>query len=1443
MAAWSLMVASLSVGFSHVVAAAEPAQSPLFMSQPVRPLAMLNMSNDHQLFFKLYDDYSDVDEDGIPDNTYVHSLSYPYYGYFASDVCYTYRNARFEPTSEADGDGYCNQGGSGSEWSGNFLNWATMTRMDAVRKILYGGLRSTDTEDETVLERAFLPNDAHSFTKYYNGADVARLTPFSVTTGLENTAATGITFCNTTDPSNRSQLSQNVDSAPLLKVVEGNYSLWASNERWQCRWGENVSGNQGKNGNDPSRSGIHAYSDSPNKADVSLGLSDYNVRVKTCDKEYDRGDCKSYNGSWKPVGLLQEKGDNDSVHFGLMTGSYGKNKSGGVLRKNIGSIKDEINPENGVFVDPGEAEGESVGSIIQTLDKLRIYGYRFDNGTYHGTSGSDNCIWARSSFDDGDCTNWGNPQSEIYLESLRYLVGLDPTPAYNVDDSDRIEGLNTASWNDPIGEDNYCAPVGVIQFNASTSSYDGLGAGAATDIGLPNVHTATKEVGDLEGITGNQYFVGEVLDSEKKDAQDQLCTAKLVNSLAKVRGTCPDAPRLEGSYHIAGLASYARTEALPISSLATTRTEPVTTYGVALAPAVPSVTVLVPGTENQTINIQPACRDRRLSPQGNCAIVDFKIIEQDETGTGDNVTQRSGSLYVNWEDSEQGGDFDQDMWGVIDYTLTADELSVRTEVMAQSSGGQMGFGYILSGTEEEGFKVHAGINNYTYGTSCTLQPNGHTNCSCRYSGEQGQCNTDLSRTRTDNEVVYDIKNSSAEPLRQPLYYAAKWGGYKDDSATDTAIRDSDAENYYFARDPVELKVSLGEAIDDLVSGVGTASAVATNSTRLQEGGYIYQALFDSDDWSGAIRAFEVQQDVVISDEAAFSTDSRMQTSNAGRDLYTYSPDDGGKLTDFTWGSLSDTQKTLLMDGDGEAVGVNRSLWLAGDRSLEGQEEFRERERLLGDVVNSSPVYLGGRDYGYSLLPDDQGGDEYADFVEYKSTQTPTLFVGANDGMLHAFYAEGPQALSERFAYVPNGVYSKLAKLVDPDYGLAHLTHEYTVDGPLAVGDAYVNGEWKSVLVGTLGAGGKSVFALDVTSPDDPKLLFELSVSELSAKGELGYVMEPPQIARMANGRWAMVFGNGADAGASQLFVIDLEDPLSSYTRVIDTEAGAGLSGVALLGDAFGEIYKAYAGDLSGNMWVFDLSGTNQDGWDVGLGGQPLFEARDAGGNAQPITGSPTLGFNSHKKHVSETSDGVIMVYFGTGKYFDVDDNVPGASEHVNSFYAIADLGTPITYTVGGRANVLHDKHMSVSDGTRKVSGEGEDGPDWENGSVNGWFMDLDLITGERVVNKPLLMFDRLIFATVIPSQEACKRGGESWLMELEAIGDRYVDKTLLDENKWFEDLIPGDLTSTLVDDKEGKLLINTSGGEEKEEKDLKPDEEDLNIPGDALGRQSWRQLQ
>lgn len=216
---------------------------PLSVQTQSQQSIMLAMSLDHQLFIKAYNDFSDLDKDGVPDNTYLpHHI---YVGYFDPTLCYENQpytgesESHFIPVGRRTLDTEIPKCLSG-QWSGNFLNWATMTRIDLVRQVLYGGYRYIDDPDLTVLERSYLPHDAHSFAKYVPGdidLDGLAVVPTSNTECAANPThakCLGYTFCNTTRPPAPNILSQDVMEPPLLRVVKGNYMLWDAGERYQC---------------------------------------------------------------------------------------------------------------------------------------------------------------------------------------------------------------------------------------------------------------------------------------------------------------------------------------------------------------------------------------------------------------------------------------------------------------------------------------------------------------------------------------------------------------------------------------------------------------------------------------------------------------------------------------------------------------------------------------------------------------------------------------------------------------------------------------------------------------------------------------------------------------------------------------------------------------------------------------------------------------------------------------------------------------------------------------------------------------------------------------------------------------------------------------------------------------------------------------------------------
>ena len=591
--------------------------------------------------------------------------------------------------------------------------------------------------------------------------------------------------------------------------------------------------------------------------------------------------------------------------------------------------------------------------------------------------------------------------------------------------------------------------------------------------------------------------------------------------------------------------------------------------------------------------------------------------------------------------------------------------------------------------------------------------------------------------------------------------------------------------FFSAERPEDLVMAFEETLNRVMERQSSASAVATNSTRLATETVIYQARFNSADWSGQLLAIPLNSDGSIG-TVLWDAAEKIPAA-ASRNIKTWN---GTAGADFTWDGLSPDQRQTLLGSSG-SDGSGLVNYLRGDASGEVRNggSYRNREKVLGDIVNSDPVFAGSQNFGYDLLPGTEGST-YKAFLATKSSVPKMLYVGANDGMLHGFDASTGV---ERFAYVPNDLMTKLTQLSSPSY-----SHQYYVDGSPWVGDAYLNGAWRSVLVGGTGAGGKAVFALDVSNPASfsaSHVLWEFT------HADLGYTIGQPIIARLNDGRWAAVFGNGyaSTGGTAKLFIVYLDANASDGWQlgtdflVLDTNTTAanGLSSPTLYdsnGDRIADY--VYAGDLQGNVWKFDLSSTNPSQWKVanrsGSTPIPFFTARNAANQVQPITAPIEIG------PAPSGGEGV-MLYFGTGRFFAVGDNT---NTQVQTFYALWDNYTnnnEITYSCTSNSC---NRDSTLQAQTILYEGSGPGGNSvrvTSNASVDynskrGWYLDLKYPNtaagekGERVVSAPLLRHGRVIFTTLIPSSDPCKFGGGSWIMELAASTGSRLDHSVFDLN-------------------------------------------------------------
>jgi type IV pilus assembly protein PilY1 len=1507
------------------------------------------MSKDHQLSYRAYDEYSDLDGDGISETTYKHSFNY--YGYFDSYKCYQYSgtSSRFEPVSITS-DKYCS-----GNWSGNFLNWATMSRMDVLRKVLYGGLRSTDSSSSgTVLERAFLPTDAHSFAKYYKGADLTKLTPFDASqtapiraksgvndnsrstqytagrkeyiypgsvptggpavtscqatvdayiaahsdplspvtapddynciwfktgsnfgssftpvvgdqleatydvdkngvaastekeritgtvialdgsqnftlmvtsdgfTGTSTTARkdwvftilsqTSASMCNTTlgSDSGDNRYSHTNTNAPLLRIAKGDYQLWNANERWQCYWSEEKSAS---NGNSVAITGLASASSNPSKASqgIKVGANgpDFTVRVKVCDPAMiGKENCEAYpNGNYQPIGLLQQYGETNSAEFALLTGSFAKNTSGGVIRSNMGSFRTEVNYKtDGTFT--------SANNIVYTLNKLRIYGYDYNDGTYIG---ADNCTFQLTGLTDNQCTSWGNPMGEMFLETLRYLGGLTPTTAFtytNFGSKDAALGLPQPKWVDPFtrGSDAarvaveaefgaaQCRPIDTINFNSSVTSYDqDQWSGSADLPGSPSVAAYIDIIGNGEGIPGHDWFVGN-----NGSLNNGLCTSKSVSALSSVNGLCPDAPSYKGSFALAGLAHWARNHQVrpkdEFPDWGYGMAFKVKSYSVAMSPGKPRITVIDPVSKNKIV-IQPAYRlNKSATAFGAGTLVDFRVIKQDAT---------SGSFLVIWEDSEQGGDYDQDASGILRYEVVDGKLYVYTRTFADATVNPQGFGYTISGSNKDGVHFHSGILNFDFSDLSNLsvtKTDGTAHPNVNATGGCAGC----AKNQPESRATYTFSGTTGGTLQDPLWYAAKWGGFTGDgvdtsakpTSTDTwdvkkldgsAGADGIPDNYFLAIRPDELEKSLRTVFADIVSSSNTSPAVS--AAQLTEGSLKYVVKFDSKDNHGEISAYAIGADGYFGTVPKWNAHEQISLiAPASRSIIT---NEGATGVALRWASLSAATRSVAFGTD--SLAEKRLDWYRGDRTNEAPSGagFRGRNSLsvIGSIINSNPHVQ--RKPSAPLFGDAFTG--YGDFVTANKDRRPVIWVGSNDGMLHAFdassFASGGGSL---ISYLPQPLHSKLGAWIKPG-ALQAMADGSPFTADVQYTKSATETAWATYLFSSLGRGAKGIFALDVTDTGTLKSDGTLTAGSLSegnaasifrwqfteaddSSGDLGYIVEQDNtpsrftgqsasVAKMNNGKFAVMYGNGVNSvnGSAALYIMFVDGPVGgawsdsgatrSYVKIVaDVGPNNGLSQptwVDTNGDGVADII--YAGDLKGNLWKFDVSSKDVSKWALAYLDRPLFKAHAVDGSAssyQPITSAPTFSFHPN---------GGILVSFGTGKALSSTD-FPDASGRKFSIYGIWDKSTFATMDATALDNTSTGlprlrTQLVLRTLNRESSGNGY----VSGGAINwstkfGWYIDLP-ITSEMVVSNVQTVTPKLLAAvSIAPTTGAASCG-------------------------------------------------------------------------------------
>ncbi|THB75597.1 MAG: hypothetical protein D6B28_00090 [Gammaproteobacteria bacterium] len=592
--------------------------------------------------------------------------------------------------------------------------------------------------------------------------------------------------------------------------------------------------------------------------------------------------------------------------------------------------------------------------------------------------------------------------------------------------------------------------------------------------------------------------------------------------------------------------------------------------------------------------------------------------------------------------------------------------------------------------------------------------------------------------------------------------------------------------YLNAQNPQELVSSMEAALSNIDDRQGSAAAVAFNTNTLTTGSSVFLVLFNSNRWSGHVYKYGLDPitgavSTTIDWEASAVLDARDLTADP-RIILTHNGTDG---TPFKWTNLTSAQKDDFRTNpaggtDNDTKAEARFDYIRGDRTNErAGYNFRTRSSRLGDIVHSNPVYVGPPSMSWPSSTPFPVLDTYGDWQDLSAVKnrTPVLYVGANDGMMHGFRASDGK---EIFAYVPSNLFSTattegLHYLADPAY-----LHRYYVDLPPTVTDAYVKVDpagaaaWRTLLIGGQRAGGKALFAIDITYPTNftdanaaNLVLWEFTESDL------GHTYSEPTVALMNNGKWAVIFGNGyndSGSGEAQLFIVYLEGGLdgtwtsgTDYIKITTSSGSAGdrngLSTPAVIDtNDDGTADRVYAGDLYGDLWAFDISDTSDSNWDVaykrGSTPKPVYD----GLSTQPITVEPIV---ANHPTVSGTSPNY-MVYFGTGQYLVDGDKTSTDSQ---TFYGIWDVG--IKELV--RTNLVQQTFESGFASNVRVLSDNDVPYTATGGSKRyGWYIDLPAST-ERVVVNPAMRGEIVYFNTLISSSDPCTYGGSGWLMGVDML--------------------------------------------------------------------------
>jgi type IV pilus assembly protein PilY1 len=504
--------------------------------------------------------------------------------------------------------------------------------------------------------------------------------------------------------------------------------------------------------------------------------------------------------------------------------------------------------------------------------------------------------------------------------------------------------------------------------------------------------------------------------------------------------------------------------------------------------------------------------------------------------------------------------------------------------------------------------------------------------------------------------------------------------------------------FFPAENAVELVLSIEYAINDILRRISSGSAVAVVSTERGVDDRLYRGKFMPIDWDGFLECYALPYS--DGDAAIWEAGEILrQRPTSERRIFTAV---NGVTYNFDSGRSDDLRDALGVATNVEAADLIN--WVRGD-AVEG---LRDRHGwILGDIVHSTPVVVGAP-AGFVA------NEALREFHANYANRDKIVYVGVNDGMLHAFDAESGR---ERWSFIPEFALPGYTTMADSGY-----CHKYSCDQTPTVQDIQISGQWSTVLVSSVREGGDAVFALDITEPDSPDVLWQIELPNGKT-----YASEVELVS--IGGTSVALIGGGLDEvdGLAWLYAYNAEDgTFLGELEISDSRDRNKLTRPAVVDlNLDGEVDLLYVGDLEGSLWRIAVNGSpNPGSWDV----SELFSSDSE------ITASPVAAYGPN---------GSVYVYFGTGSYL-TDDDMMTLDE--NAFVCVYDLHN-------GNTNDFRD----LTDQTDNIDAIDTD---------TGWYVTLDQSAGERITEQAVVVAETVIFTSFAPTMDACVAGGESWLYQM-----------------------------------------------------------------------------